>query len=103
MSTASATRRRRAAACSFASSLVLSCVCACRASAGTEAESAERAAAARNHVAHPPEGTEVRLAGHGRRTALRAAKVLTASDEAPGWIDDAVVLVKDGRIEAVGP
>lgn len=34
--------------------------------------------------------------------ALRAAKVLTATEAAPGYIDDAIVLVKDGRIEAVG-
>lgn len=34
--------------------------------------------------------------------ALHAAKVLTASDEGPGFIDDAIVLVRDGRIERVG-
>ena len=34
--------------------------------------------------------------------ALRAAKALTAEREGPGFIDDAILLVKDGLIEAVG-
>jgi len=103
MSTSSATGRRRAVLCSLASGMLFSSVCACRGPAGNDALEAERAEAARNHVARPPDGTEIRLAGHGRRTALRAAKVLTATEAPPGWIDDAIVLVKDGRIEAVGP
>lgn len=82
--------------------LLVLCVCACRAAAaGDESTADERTS--RSHVASAPAGTEVLLAGHGRRMALRAAKVLTASDEAPGYIDDAIVLVKDGRIEAIGP
>lgn len=48
-------------------------------------------------------------AGHARSQpthepyALRAAKVLTAELDGPGFVDDGVVLVRDGRIAAVGP
>ncbi len=34
--------------------------------------------------------------------AVRAAKALTSSVEGPGVIDDVVLLVRDGRIEAIG-
>ncbi len=39
----------------------------------------------------------------GPGLALRAAKVLTAELEGPGFVNDGVVLVRDGAIEAVGP
>lgn len=39
----------------------------------------------------------------GPGLALRAAKVLTAAVEGPEVVDDGVVLVRDGKIEAVGP
>jgi imidazolonepropionase-like amidohydrolase len=39
----------------------------------------------------------------GRGLALRAAKILTVPLEGQQFIDNAVVLVKDGKIEAVGP
>ena len=35
--------------------------------------------------------------------ALRARKALLATQEGPGVVDHAVVLVRDGRIEAIGP
>ena len=38
----------------------------------------------------------------GRGLALRAAKVLTVPLEGQQFIDNAVVLVKDGKIDAVG-
>ena len=34
--------------------------------------------------------------------ALRAAKVLTATMDGPGYVDDGLVVVRNGRIEAVG-
>ncbi|MFT5050695.1 MAG: imidazolonepropionase-like amidohydrolase [Chlamydiales bacterium] len=53
-----------------------------------------------------PRGTDApwRSAGApgGRGLALIAAKALTAELDGPGFIDHAVVLVRDGRIEAVG-
>jgi imidazolonepropionase-like amidohydrolase len=79
------------------------CVCACSTSGAKSADASERAASASSRLAHAPDGIVVQLAGHGGRLALRAAKVLTASDEGPGFIDNAIVLVRDGRIEAVGP
>jgi len=39
----------------------------------------------------------------GPGLALIAAKALTAEIEGPGFVDRAVVLIRDGRIEAVGP
>src|SRR5687768_14167264 len=72
---------------------------ACRATTDRDG-SGERSGSGRRSGA---DASQVRLAGHGERLAFRAAKVLTATDEPPGWIDDAIVLVKDGRIEAVGP
>lgn len=38
----------------------------------------------------------------GPGLALIAAKILTATEAAPGFVDSAVLLVRDGRIEAVG-
>ncbi len=38
----------------------------------------------------------------GPGLALRAAKVLTAELDGKGYVDDGLVLVRDGRIEAVG-
>ena len=35
--------------------------------------------------------------------ALKTVKALTVPMEGPQWIDNAVVVVKDGRIEAIGP
>jgi imidazolonepropionase-like amidohydrolase len=48
---------------------------------------------------------EVVAAGEvgGRGLALRAAKALTASMEGEAFVDHAVLLIKDGRIEALGP
>ena len=90
--------------CTIGGALLALGVCSCAAGGGQGAEQdAERARAAASHVARAPDGTEILLAGHGERMALRAAKVLTASDEGPGFIDDAIVLVRDGRIEKVGP
>ena len=39
----------------------------------------------------------------GPGLALHASKALTASMEGESFIDDAVLLVRDGRIEAIGP
>ena len=91
---------QRALACAA----LVSSVCACRAAANHESsDDPERARAAASHVARGPDGMPIRLAGHGQRMALRAAKILTATEAGPGYIDDAIVLVRDGRIEAVGP
>jgi imidazolonepropionase-like amidohydrolase len=38
----------------------------------------------------------------GAGLALVARKILTAAPTGPGWVDNGVLLVKDGRIEAVG-
>ena len=39
----------------------------------------------------------------GPGLALRARKILTASRAAPGFVDNGTLLVRDGRVEAVGP
>jgi imidazolonepropionase-like amidohydrolase len=39
----------------------------------------------------------------GPGLALRAAKILTCELGGPGWIDRGVLLVRDGKIERVGP
>ncbi|MDA1263669.1 MAG: amidohydrolase family protein [Planctomycetota bacterium] len=39
----------------------------------------------------------------GAGLALRTAKALVAADEGPQVIDHALILVKDGKIEAIGP
>ncbi len=96
--------RRAARLGTLSGALLALGVCSCAAGAGHGAErDAERARAAASHVARAPDGTEILLAGHGEKMALRAAKVLTASDDGPGFIDHAIVLVRDGRIEKVGP
>ncbi|MBK8181318.1 MAG: amidohydrolase family protein [Planctomycetes bacterium] len=81
-------------------------LCAC-AAGGTSASERERerelAARAGGRLASPPEGVQIPLAGEGQRFALRAAKVLTVEHSGRGFVDDGIVVVKDGRIEAVGP
>lgn len=79
--------------------LVLASACA---SSGSAADRAERQRSASTRLAAPPAGSEVRLAGDGERCAIKAAKILTVSDGADAVIDHGVVLIKDGRIEAVG-
>ncbi len=104
MATFGDSNRRAAWHGSLSAALLALGVCSCAAGGGSSAAlDAERAHAAASRIARAPDGTEILLAGHGERMALRAAKVLTASDEGPGFIDDAIVLVKDGRIEQVGP
>jgi imidazolonepropionase-like amidohydrolase len=49
----------------------------------------------------PPEAASSETSPVGR--ALHAAKVLTCADTGPAVIDGGVVLVRDGKIEAVGP
>jgi len=39
----------------------------------------------------------------GRGLAIKAAKALTVPLDGPQFVDNAVVLVRDGRIEAIGP
>jgi imidazolonepropionase-like amidohydrolase len=53
----------------------------------------------------PAAASEPARAGEpgGPGLALIAAKVLTATEAAPGFVDNAVLLVRDGKIEAVGP
>jgi len=51
------------------------------------------------------ESSAAPLAGErgGPGLALIASKILTATEAAPGVVDNAVLLVRDGKIEAVGP
>ncbi len=89
---------------SLVGAALIACLCACRANgAGNGELDAERARSSASRLSNVPEGVEVRLAGHGERLALRAAKVLTVSEDGPGYVDNAIVLIKDGRIERVGP
>ena len=69
----------------------------------------------RNLAAQAVEADMAAALGHGERYvnaalaseqapyALRASKVLTAELDGPGFIDDGIVVVEDGRIAAVGP
>ena len=90
---------------SLCASLLAPLLCASTlgACASGGASDSERAAAAAHRLAHPPEGVEIERAGHGHTFALRARKVLTVEHQGRGWVDDGVVVVRDGVIEAVGP
>src|SRR5687767_14667096 len=99
MAKSSGSSWRRRTARTLAGTALLLASSACSSTAARESD----AARADRDAARALDDAPVRLAGHGQRMALRAAKVLTVSDTGPGFIDHAVVLVKDGRIEWVGP